>query len=489
MDRVGPSSAQRVVPVLTRIRRSIPQPRPSRRFFSLRLLIPTVLFFVYLFAVPAKHLYPALWLRKFTLPNPIGGHNEEGSSWLFGWVWANDGTVSVVDKSPAVTFPARPASFGMELIDPLLGYVIPLSAFTGPCPPPNISQTYSPPVMLGKWASKWKFDADPVLGCPDLCANDSRRPDQEEKWIALVQRGGCPFVEKARQAQKLGASAIVVGGDRDNPDTLLTMYSERDASDVNIAATYIKYWDYVELSSLIASSNTSHNGLRTLSLLITTEFSAWEWYSPIITFIVILLLPTLLTFLTLLIHRIRAARAAQRDRAPEEFVHRLPWRVWTGTGWEKHDAPIAEGSSRDAQRDVELGEASSGEASEQRPTHPAAPMDDEPAWVEQQVECAICLEMFAKGDRVRVLPCQHMFHLDEVDEWLIHKKKLCPVCKADVTQPRVHLPHSSHPDTQPQPLSSPIPGIRSSASSILLGSEPDTPGTPTERTPLLHASS
>ena len=35
--------------------------------------------------------------------------------------------------------------------------------------------------------------------------------------------------------------------------------------------------------------------------------------SPIITFIIILLLPSLLTFLTVLIHRVRAARAAQRD--------------------------------------------------------------------------------------------------------------------------------------------------------------------------------
>ena len=52
-----------------------------------------------------------------------------------------------------------------------------------------------------------------------------------------------------------------------------------DASDVKIAATFIKYWDYIQLSSMIASSNTTHNGLKTLSLLINTEYSAWEWYS------------------------------------------------------------------------------------------------------------------------------------------------------------------------------------------------------------------
>ncbi|KAG2744802.1 hypothetical protein P692DRAFT_20692649, partial [Suillus brevipes Sb2] len=66
-------------------------------------------------------------------------------------------------------------------------------------------------------------------------------------------------------------------------------------------------------------------------------YSAWEWYSPILTFIVILILPSCLTFVTLLIHRIRMARAAQRDRAPENIVKSFPWRVWHGTAWEKHE--------------------------------------------------------------------------------------------------------------------------------------------------------
>lgn len=94
---------------------------------------------------------------------------------------------------------------------------------------------------------------------------------------------------------------MVVGGDNPEisgyPDGLVNMYSPgaqvfliaqmsyhsylnpEDSSDVKIAATYIKYSDYVHLSALIDSSNTSHSGLRTLSLLITAEYSAWEWYS------------------------------------------------------------------------------------------------------------------------------------------------------------------------------------------------------------------
>lgn len=134
---------------------------------------------------------------------------------------------------------------------------------------------------------------------------------------------------------------------------------------------------------------------------------------------VILLLPSILTFITLLIHRVRAARAAQRDRAPEDFVHNLPWRVWTGNGWEKHESgyPPPEDPTEDPSSapDVDL---------ERGDRETSASCANEPAWVEQQEECVICLEMFAKGDRVRVLPCNHFFHLEEIDEWLISRKKV-----------------------------------------------------------------
>lgn len=153
--------------------------------------------------------HPVGWFRKFS------ANVRPDGSWLWGWAWAADGTVSVVDRSPPLIYPARPASFGMELSDPLLGYVIPLSSFTTPCPGDNSSSPYP-------------FVPDPVQGCPDLCVDGPRQPERSESWIALVQRGGCPFVEKARQAQSLGAKAVVVGGDSDNPDVLLNMYSERE---------------------------------------------------------------------------------------------------------------------------------------------------------------------------------------------------------------------------------------------------------------------
>jgi len=202
------------------------------------------------------------------------------------------------------------------------------------------------------------------------------------------------------------------------------MYSPEDSSDVTIAATFIKYSDYTTLYSLIQASNTSHQGLKTLTLYLTAD-SAWEWYSPILTFGILLLLPSCLTLITLLVHRVRAARAAQRERAPEEIVKNLPSRIWNGTGLEKCE-DVA-GLSQSA--DMEPGSEPPVEGPSTR-----RPVEVLP-WHELQFECAICLSNFVKGETVRVLPCQHIFHIDEVDAWLINGKKLCPVCKADVTVP------------------------------------------------------
>ncbi|KAJ3782983.1 hypothetical protein GGU11DRAFT_560482 [Lentinula aff. detonsa] len=393
----------------------------------------TAIFILSLLPLPVYPFQLSVGMRISSLFSSI---NSEKGWW--GWAWGAESTVTVVDRSPVVSFSSRPAAFGAEITSPILGYVLPLSSFTKPCPStPNFS-----------------LDSPPNTGCPDLCLEGPNAPDPSESWIALVQRGKCEFVNKVREAQRLGARAVVVGGDDPEvsgyPDTLVNMYSPEDASDVEIAATFIKFSDYTELYRLISTSNTSHAGLRTLSLLIIAEYSAWEWYSPIITFIIILLLPSILTFVTLLIHRVRAARAAQRDRAPEEFVHSLPWRVWTGSGWEKHEGTEdANALVTSFDVDIERSPRSTHEGvqDQSEPSHPSSSnpnQDESQPWFESQTECAICLSDFEKDDKVRVLPCHHLFHMHEVDEWLIQRKKLCPVCKADVTQPPQPQSHPSN---------------------------------------------
>ncbi|KIJ17637.1 hypothetical protein PAXINDRAFT_167643 [Paxillus involutus ATCC 200175] len=414
-----------------------------------------VLLLILFMSALQAHSARANLLHKFSATSAEG-------SWLWGWVWGAESSVSIVDRSPPLTFHSRPAAFGPQLEDPLLGYVIPLSSFTSPC--------LRNDALSGHSTSN--------SGCSPLCPVGPYHPDPKESWIALVQRGHCPFVDKVREAQRLGARAVVVGGEDPEisglPDALVNMYSKGDASDVTIPSTYITHSDYKQLMLLIETSTTRHAGLKTLSLLITTQFSAWEWYSPILTFIIILILPSCLTFVTLLIHRVRMARAAQRDRAPEQIVKSLPWRVWNGTAWEKHEGsvPHSDSSIPPSAIDLESGDQNASQPSGSHEAVNALPIP----WCESQVECAICLSEFVKGDRVRELPCHHIFHLDEVDTWLINRKKVCPVCKADVTQPW-------HLSVAQKPASAPTDPVESADEA---SSTPTIPPPPTERTPLLH---
>lgn len=160
-----------------------------------------------------------------------------------------------------------------------------------------------------------------------------------------------------------------------------------------------------------------------------SQFAAQSWTSsPILTFIVILILPSCLTFITLLIHRIRMARAAQRDRAPENIVKSFPWRVWNGTAWEKHEGTTIHGAHSNGAHDSDLESGPSYHSTSSPSTSHEALIHAPIPWCETQAECAICLSEFVKGDRVRELPCHHIFHLEEVDSWLINRKKLVGYC-------------------------------------------------------------
>jgi hypothetical protein len=153
----------------------------------------------------AWNLWGWIWVPGDTSRTPWGWHRPLIRS-------IPDNVVTVMDQHNPVEFASRPALFGEELKQPTLGYVIPLSAFTTPCTNTSLAR-------VGVQSHN--------LGCPDLCMSEPDNSGPVEPWIALVQRGSCPFAAKAREAERLGAKAIVIGGEdptwNGNPDTLISM--------------------------------------------------------------------------------------------------------------------------------------------------------------------------------------------------------------------------------------------------------------------------
>ncbi len=49
-----------------------------------------------------------------------------------------------------------------------------------------------------------------------------------------------------------------------------------------------------------------------------------------------------------------------------------------------------------------------------------------------EVECTICLLPHQTNDEIRVLPCQHKYHVECIDLWL-NRRAHCPMCKTPIS--------------------------------------------------------
>ncbi|CAA3013266.1 receptor homology region, transmembrane domain-and RING domain-containing 2-like [Olea europaea subsp. europaea] len=85
--------------------------------------------------------------------------------------------------------------------------------------------------------------------------------------------------------------------------------------------------------------------------------------------------------------------------------------------------------------------------------------------------CAICLEDYSVGEKLRILPCRHKFHASCVDAWLTSWRTFCPVCKRDARTGTGDPPASeSTPLLSSTPASYPSSSVLSSFRSSLASS-------------------
>ncbi|KAF6139423.1 hypothetical protein GIB67_026265 [Kingdonia uniflora] len=272
----------------------------------------------------------------------------------------------------------------------------------------DIEANFAPSVKASGYGG-FLYLAEPIDACSSL-TNKVVDPAQELRYpFALIVRGGCSFEDKVRRAQTAGFKAAIVY-DNEDSDSLIAMAG--GSAGIKIHAVFVSKFSGEEFKK--------YAGLTNVETWILPTFENSTWSIMAISFISLLAVSALLaTCFFVRRHRIRRERPRSYVREfhgmSRRLVKTIPSLIFT--------AVIEDNSTSRT--------------------------------------CAICLEDYNVGEKLRVLPCCHKFHALCVDSWLTTWRTFCPVCKRDVRL-SINIPAAS----ESTPLLSSDQASQSSSASL-----------------------
>ncbi|PKA64767.1 Putative RING-H2 finger protein ATL36 [Apostasia shenzhenica] len=264
------------------------------------------------------------------------------------------------------------------------------------------------PSIKGSGESGVLYLAEPLNACTQL---ENNAVEDRPSPFLLIIRGGCPFDDKVRNAESAGYKAAIV---YDNEDSGSLVSMAGSPSGIHIHAVFVS-----KASGEVLKKYTGRTDVE-LWIIPTFENSAWSIMA--ISFISLLAMSAVLaTCFFVRRHRIR--REQPRPSNVREFhgmssqlVKAMPSLIFTS---------VLEDNCTSR-------------------------------------TCAICLEDYSVGDKLRILPCSHKFHALCIDAWLTSWRTFCPICKRDARAAMTSLPAS-----ESTPLLSSVAASPSSSVALL----------------------
>ncbi|KAG9444188.1 hypothetical protein H6P81_015528 [Aristolochia fimbriata] len=221
--------------------------------------------------------------------------------------------------------------------------------------------------------------SEPLDACTPLTNKVGPVGDSNYSFVLII-RGACTFEDKVRRAQSAGFKAAIV---YDNEDDGILVSMAGNGRGVKIPAVFV--------SKSSGETLKKYVGLPDVEFWILPTFENSAWSIMAISFISLLAMSAVLaTCFFVRRHRIRR----ERPRAPpgQEF-HGMSRRMVKAMPSVIFTSPVEDNCT--------------------------------------STTCAICLEDYSVGEKLRVLPCRHKFHAACVDSWLTSWRTFCPVCKRD----------------------------------------------------------
>ncbi|VDK56842.1 unnamed protein product [Anisakis simplex] len=208
--------------------------------------------------------------------------------------------------------------------------------------------------------------------------------------FAIVPRGNCSFSEKAYYAQTGRPDpyrAIVVYNEPGEPP--LPMQGSRYADEVDIPVAMISYACMQNVMGRYPAEQGYVIALRSIP-------GYYDFIKYLAPFVAVVGFCFIVLSISLVIRVCRERRRIARKRLSRSNLRKLPTKKYR------------KGNSSN----VFLLYISSSS--------------------DQPETCAVCLDDFADGEKLRILPCKHAYHCKCIDPWLTKNRKVCPICKRKV---------------------------------------------------------
>ncbi|TGZ48913.1 E3 ubiquitin-protein ligase RNF13-like [Temnothorax curvispinosus] len=213
--------------------------------------------------------------------------------------------------------------------------------------------------------------ADPPHACHKIQAPPNNT-DYNGNWIVLIRRFNCSFEIKVRMAQQAGYDAAIVHNVNSKE---LEPMSAKDPIGILIPSVFVS-----DITGVVIKDNYLYD--QQYFVLINDDLPFNINTHLLLPFAIVVGICFLIIVIFMIVRCIKDRRRQRRHRLPNSSLKKIPTHKYTkGDPYET---------------------------------------------------CAICLDDYVEGEKLRVLPCAHAYHSKCIDPWLTKNRRVCPVCKRKV---------------------------------------------------------
>ncbi|XP_051008333.1 E3 ubiquitin-protein ligase RNF133 [Acomys russatus] len=206
-------------------------------------------------------------------------------------------------------------------------------------------------------------------------------PKNKEPWIALIERGGCAFTQKIKVASENGARGVIIYNFPGTGNQVFPMSHQAFEDTVVVMIGNLKGMEILHLIQ---------KGVY-VTVMVEVGRRHIIWLNHYFVSFMIVTTATLAYFTFYHIRRLWVARIANRR-------------------WKRLTREIKKAFSQLQVRVLKEGDE-----------EVSANADN----------CVICFEPYKPNDTIRILTCNHFFHKNCIDPWIL-AHGTCPMCKCDI---------------------------------------------------------